>query len=405
MSLSVYRCESRDPKSGELRKTEVVALSKEDVFNESVASGLIPIHVDMLALKTLSLRFQAGGKTQLSHSSLAIFFRQLSSLLAAGLPITQSLLNLQKTSSEPTINFICRRLVQSLSNGESISSAMSMEPVFDSLCINMVKVGESTGRLDTIFSQLSEHYEYEQHNKRAIKQSTRYPFFVILALLVAIVILSMVVFPQFTSLFKSQKAELPALTVGLMYFSELLLSFWWVAVCVFFVAAVVFKKYINTPKGRYKYDYLLLKIPVVGELIYQSVVVKWSKNMSMMVDAGIPLSSSLKLTNHAINNTYLSSKLSLASKDINNGYPLSEAIDKTGAMPMLCVQMISIAEQSGDLAKLLSEVAKYYQSEVDYAIKGLTAKIEPLLTVGLGVVVLVFALGIFLPIWGMLDFV
>lgn len=405
MSLRAFSYEARDILTGALHKGHYDAASKEEVCQQLLKENKIPVNVVERPVSTLLKSFRYHWAGEVKDSELSILFRQMGSLVAAGLPVLQALDNILRTTEHPKLKQVIKALIRQIEDGYSLSSSMQAWPtLFSPLAINLIKVGEATGRLDTVFLQLTSHYEYEQHTARTMKQATRYPIFVLIALAIAFLVLNVVVFPQFVSLFSQQNMTLPPLTLGLMALSTFLTTFWWVILATFVVSYGAIKRSLKTQSGQVKYDHYLIKLPIIGPLVYKGLIVRWCRTLAMMNNAGVPISFAITLSNQSINNTYLEKQLMPVVKDIEDGYPLSLALKNTNVMPVLVMQMVAIAEETGQLGTMLTESANFYQGEVEFDLKNLTSKIEPVLTVGLGAIVLVFALGIFMPIWGMLDF-
>ncbi|MBX2809662.1 MAG: type II secretion system F family protein, partial [Cellvibrionaceae bacterium] len=269
------------------------------------------------------------------------------------------------------------------------------------LFISLVKVGESTGKLEQVFFQLSVYLERDVQTKKSVKTAIRYPLFVVVAMVVAMLVVNLWVIPAFVDLFNQFSADLPGLTRLLMSTSYIVVHYSWLLVLVLVATYAVCIYGLGTPGGKKIWGRITLKLPIVGGLIYKAAMARYVRSFALMLAAGVPLVKAIGLCADVVDNAYLSEKIKTIKSGIERGDGLHRTHSRSGLFTPLILQMINIGEQSGEMDRLLSDVADFYDGEVDYELKSLSAKIEPLLIVLMACFVLLLALGIFLPMWEM----
>jgi MSHA biogenesis protein MshG len=341
---------------------------------------------------------------QIKLDDLVIFARQMYSLTRAGIPILRSVAGLADTTSSLRMKVALRDVMDQLERGRNLSTAMHQHPkVFSKLFVSVVHVGENTGQLDEAFLQLAEYLEREQETRKQIKSATRYPIFVIFALVIALVIMNIFVIPIFAGMFSKFGAELPAMTRFLMAMSDFFLTKWHYMVLTIAALVLSVYRYIQTEKGRLQWDKMKLKLPIVGSIIERSLLGRFARSFAMMLKAGVPLTTALNLVAEAVSNAHMGGKVLEMRRSIERGENLTRVANSSGLFTPLVMQMISVGEETGRVDELLGETASYYEREVDYDLKSLTSKIEPILIVIVAGMVLVLALGIFTPMWDMMG--
>ena len=335
---------------------------------------------------------------------LVIFARQMYSLTRAGIPILRSVAGLADTTTSLRMKVALQDVIEQLERGRNLSSAMNQHPkVFTQLFVAVVHVGENTGQLDLAFLQLAEYLEREQETRKQIKAATRYPMFVIIALVLALIVMNIWVIPIFAGMFSKFDAELPLMTRFLMGMSDFFLTQYpFIIGGLLVIVAVVFR-YLQTEKGRWNWDRLKLRLPVVGSIIERSLLGRFSRSFAMMLKAGVPLTTALNLVADAVSNAFMAGRILDMRRAIERGENLTRVANASGLFTPLVMQMISVGEETGRVDELLSETASYYEREVDYDVKSLTSKIEPILIVIVAGMVLVLALGIFTPMWDLMG--
>lgn len=335
---------------------------------------------------------------------LIIFARQMYSLLKAGIPIIRAIKGLSENASHKRFQEILKDIADQLEQGRNLSAAMAKyERIFTRLTISVVVVGENTGKLDDVFLQLALYFEREQETRKRIKSALRYPTFVIIALVIAMFILNLFVVPVFTQMFERFNTELPIMTRVLIATSDFFVNYWWLLLIGIVGAIVVVKQYVNSEVGRLKWDRIKLKLPVVGSIIERSLLSRYSRSFSMILRAGVPLTAGLSLTADAVDNAFMQQRIREMRQGIEKGESLLRVSKNSELFSTLVLQMVAVGEETGRLEPLLEESADYYEREVDFDLKSLTAKIEPILIGFVAVMVLILALGIFTPMWNMMS--
>ncbi len=368
-----------------------------------IEGGLTPVDiqpfVERLSLgSNLDFLFRPKVRT----TDLIQFSRQMHSMLRAGVPIFRTVSGLASTTSNHTLAQILRQVATSLESGHTLSDALGRHPgTFSVFYTSLVRVGETSGKLTEIFKQLAFYLDREQTTRGKIKSALRYPTFVISAIAIALSVISVWVIPAFNNLFKSFGAELPLPTRILMAISDFMVDNWSVLLLLLAMAIGGVRLYVNTETGRYRWDKFKLRLPLVGSVIYQASLARFSHLFAMALNAGVPLMTALTVVAHALSNSYLEERILGMRGGIEHGKALSITATNSGIFDPLVLQMLAVGEESGTISELLAEVADYYEREVDYATDRLSSSIEPILTVVIGGLVLVMAMGIFLPMWNL----
>ena len=335
---------------------------------------------------------------------LVIFSRQMYSLAKSGIPILRAVKGLADTSSSKRMAVALDDVADQLERGRTLSSALNKHNhVFGRLFVSIVHVGENTGKLDEAFLQLSFYLEREQETRKQIKAATRYPMFVMIAIVIAMVIMNIVVIPIFADMFLSFGAELPLMTRILLATSSFFITKWPYLLVGIALMLFLLIRYLRTENGRYKWDRTKLKLPVVGSIFERTLLGRFARSFSMMLVSGVPLTSALNLVAEAVNNAFMAERILSMRKNIEKGESLSRVASSSKLFTPLVLQMINVGEETGRVDELLAEVAEFYEREVDYDLKSLTSKIEPILISVVAGMVLILALGIFTPMWDMMG--
>jgi len=307
---------------------------------------------------------------------------------------------LQASTNNQTFASVIGNIRESLGSGRELSSALSQHPkVFTSFYINMVRVGETTGMLDNVFLRLFDHLEFEKFMRDQIKAALRYPTFVIIAMAIAMVVVNIFVIPAFAKVFQGFGAELPLMTRILLGFSHFMVESWPYLIAGVIGIVFLFRSYVATTVGKYNWDSFKLKTPIAGKIIHKATMARFARSFALASKSGVPITSGLKLVAQTADNDYISRKIEQMREGVERGESILRTATNSGVFTPIVLQMIAVGEESGSLDDLMGEVADMYQRDVDYEIKTLGAQIEPILIIFLGVMVLILALGIFLPIW------
>ncbi|HXU92154.1 MAG TPA: type II secretion system F family protein [Gallionella sp.] len=331
---------------------------------------------------------------------LMLFSRQMYTLLKAGVPILRALAGLQESTQNPTFAAMIQDLRESLDSGRELSTAMRRHPkVFSPFYVSMVQVGEMTGMLDETFIRLYDHLEFERETRERVKAAMRYPTFVVVAMAIAIVVINLFVIPAFAKVYAGFHAELPMLTKILIGFSNFMVQYWVLMLAMLIGAVMGFRYYINTPDGRYNWDKYKLKLPIAGKIIFKSTLSRFARSMALSFKSGMPILQGLNVVGMVVDNEFMRSRIDQMREGVERGESILRTAVATGVFNPVVLQMIAVGEETGDMDGLMFEIAEMYEREVDYEVKTLSAQIEPILIVGLGILVLILALGVFLPMW------
>jgi MSHA biogenesis protein MshG len=380
-----------------------------DAANQAAAADIlkqrryIPLSIEAVVTTDSAVTFELW-QAKVSLTELIIFSRQMYSLMKAGIPIIRAIKSLADSTGSVRVREVMTALASELENGRSLSVAMASHPkVFSRLIISLVHVGENTGRLDDAFLQLTFYFEQELETRKQIKQATRYPIFVLFALAVAMVILNIFVIPQFANMFARFNAELPWSTQLLLASSSFFINFWPLLLVLLVATVVGVSFYLQTPAGKFRFGRWKLKVPIIGSIINRATLGRFARSFSMMLKAGVPITTALSLVAEAVDNDYLGEKIREMRRSIERGESLLRVSQQSNMFTNLVLQMVSVGEETGQMDEMLTEVAGFYEREVAFDLKSLTAKIEPILIAIVAAMVLLLALGIFTPMWDMLN--
>jgi len=380
------------------------------VADQLLKIGITPTEIRASRSLTGSLAGGAVGKPDwfkklftekpINPMDLLLFSRQMYTLLKAGVPIMRALAGLQESTQNPTFAAMLQDLRDSLDSGRELSAAMRRHPkVFSQFYISMVQVGETTGMLDETFIRLYDHLEFERDMRERIKTAMRYPSFVILAMAIAIVIINLFVIPAFAKVFAGFHAELPLMTKILMGFSSFMVNYWMLMLAVIIAAVLGFRSFINTLAGRYQWDRYKFKLPIAGKIILKSTLARFARSLALTFKSGMPILQGMTVVSMVVDNEFMRERIEKMREGVERGESILRTSAAAGVFNPVVLQMIAVGEETGDLDGLMFEVADMYQREVEYEVKTLSSQIEPILIVFLGILVLILALGVFLPMW------
>ena len=390
---------------GELVKGILEGASSGAVADQLFNTGITPVHIaeapgGALAAPGGGLLQMRFGETRVELADLMLFSRQMYTLLKSGVPIVRGLAGLQESSDNATLRATLGELRENLQAGHELSVGMRKHPkVFTPFMVSMVRVGELTGQLDEVFLRLSEFFAFEKKMREDIKAALRYPMIVIGALAAAMFIVNIFVIPAFAKIFASFRTELPLVTRVLIATSDLFVNYWPLMIVLIVAAVVGFRLYVATPAGRYRWDHLKLRLPVVGELIYKATLARFSRSFALSGKSGVPIVQALAVVSAVVDNAYLEARVLQMRDGIERGESILRTAVAAGVFNPVVLQMVAVGEETGEIDALMSEIADMYEREVGIEVEGLTAKLEPILLVFMGVLVLILALGVFLPMW------
>ncbi|MEE4303611.1 MAG: type II secretion system F family protein [Wenzhouxiangella sp.] len=399
--MSAFQWRGRNAR-GQLVDGRVEAESTDAVAQQLMRLDITPIEIESApAVESESISLsQRLGMDKPGINDLILFTRQMYTLSKAGVPIIHGLRNVGESTRNPQLRHAIEDVVDALESGRDLASGMAQNPkVFPTMFVSIVRVGESSGNLEQAFSQLTDYLELERDFRAKLKQALRYPIMVITAMFIAVAILMTFVIPTFAEFFDRFDAELPLPTRIIIGASNFTADWWWVILLAIGAALLGFRAWIRTENGRYRWDRLKLRFPVVGKILFQGTMARFARTFSMTYRSGVPLIQGLTLTARAVENEYIGQAVNDMRTGIERGESLSRTAAATGLFSPLVLQMLGIGEETGDVDSMLTETAEYYEREVDYDLNNLSAYIEPILLIFLAILVLVLALGVFLPMW------
>ncbi len=400
--MPTFAYKGRDT-GGKLLEGVLEGESSGQIADQLVARGITPLSIVPGKAKTgKSDDFDVMSffRPRVQHLDVLLFSRQMYTLLKAGVPIMRALAGLQESATNPAMRDVIRDVRESLEGGRELSVSLARHPkVFGPFYISMVRVGESTGLLDEIFLRLFDHLEFDRYMRDQVKSALRYPMFVVLAMAAAIVVVNIFVIPAFAKVFEGFGAQLPLMTRILLGFSHFMTDWWWVMLLGLVAAILVFRGWTATRIGRIQWETMTLRIPIAGKIIHKAAMARFARSFALSARSGVPLMQGLSNAAQTVDNSYVSARIDSMRDTVERGESVLRAAIATAFFSPVVLQMIAVGEESGALDDMMDEVGQMYQREVEYELKTLGQQIEPILIVCLGVMVLILALGIFLPMW------
>jgi MSHA biogenesis protein MshG len=401
MAVFVYKGRSAH---GDLVEGRLDADTTDQIAARLLGAGITPIDIGPAgergsSLKTLWLSM-GGGKPR--TVDLMMFSRQMYTITKSGVPLLRGLTGLQSSTHNAVLRDALADVLTSLQAGRDLSTSFARHPaIFQAMYINMVRVGEETGTLDTAFLRLCDYLSMEQDVHDRVQSALRYPLIILAAVIIAVGIIAVKVIPAFAPVFKVLGDKIPLPTRIIMGASSVTQHYWWLMLLSVIGGFIAMRSYVSTDGGRYKWHRAKLKLPLVGKLMHEAILARVTRSLSICLSAGIPALQAFATIARTTGNDYVSERILHLRDKVERGESISRAAASGTLFPPLVVQMIAVGEETGELPELLGEVAEHYRRDVDYQLKNLSAVIEPVLIVIVGGIVLVLALGVFLPMWDM----
>lgn len=391
---------------GELMQGVLEAADSGAVADQLIVTGITPVEI-VVTNKVASNGANAGAtfwerltEKKVTSMDVQLFSRQIYTLLKAGVPIMRGLAGLQESAISKSFGRVLQDLRESLDSGRELSAAMRRHPdVFNNFYLSMVRVGEMTGRLDEVFLRLFDHLEFDRDMRDRVKTALRYPTFVVIAMIIAMAVVNIFVIPAFVGVFNSLHSELPLMTRVLIGTSNFTVRFWPLILMALIAAFFAFRAWVATPAGKYRWDKLKLRFPIAGKIILKGTMARFARSFALSAKSGVPIVQALTVVSQTVDNAYLCARIEQMRDGVERGESILRTSVAAGVFTPVVLQMVAVGEETGSLDDLMDEIAQMYEREVDYELKTLSAQIEPILIAFLGVLVLVLALGIFLPIW------
>jgi MSHA biogenesis protein MshG len=379
------------------------------VADQLFGTGVTPLDITPTTRKATTPGNAAGAdenlwqrltRKKVTSIDVQLFSRQIYTLLKSGVPIMRGLAGLQESATNKSFARVIQDLRESLDSGRELSTAMRRHTeCFTPFYLSMVRVGEMTGRLEEVFLRLFDHLEFDRDMRERVKTAMRYPSFVIFAMIAAMVVVNVFVIPQFEKVFKSFHAELPLMTRILIATSRFTVDYWPVMLVAAVAAFFGFRAWTRTVSGRLVWDRYKLRFPVAGKIILKATMARFARSFALSIRSGVPIVQALSVVAQTADNAYLTMRLDQMRDGVERGESILRTATNAQVFTPIVLQMVAVGEESGSLDDLMDEIAQMYEREVDYELKTLSSQIEPILITFLGAMVLVLALGIFLPIW------
>ena len=403
MPFFAYR--GRNPR-GELVQGRLEGSDTAAIADHLLNTGITPIEISVASGGAAATEFAVPQALRrlfeppITLVDVMLFSRQMYTLLKAGVPILRALGGLEESTPNPSLKVVIADLRTSLDAGRELSSALRRHPaVFSSFYVSLVRVGETTGMLESVFLRLYEHLEFEREIRDRIKSALRYPMFVVIAMAGALTVVNIVVIPAFAKLFAGFNTALPLMTRIVIGFSNFTVA-WWPLLLALLVGGILgFNVWRRTRAGKYAWDRFKLRIPIAGRIITKATLARFARSFALSIKSGVPVVQGLTTVAGVVDNDYLAQRIEQMRDGVERGESVLRTALTTGIFTPVVLQMIAVGDETGELDDLMLEVAELYEREVDYEVKTLAAQIEPILIVFLGVLVTILALAVFLPIW------
>jgi MSHA biogenesis protein MshG len=401
--MALYRYSGRSAR-GEAVAGALEAESPEALAGHLFARGITPTKIEAASTSEAALgefwRKLGGGKPTLTD--IILFSRQMYAINKAGVPLLKGIRSIAASTPNAILREVLSAVIDSLQAGRDLSFSLGRFPdVFTKFYISVIRVGESSGTLDTAFLRMYEYLSMEKRIKDKLKAALRYPATVVVAIGVAMAIITMWVLPKFAPIFNALGDNVPWATRVLLGVSAFASEYWYLVVAAGAALVLGFQLWTRDPAGRYRWDKIKLKTPVVGEIARRASLAQICRSFALTLEAGVPILQALNMIARAAGNEYMTERVLALRDGVERGEGLFRTAQTAELFTPLALQMISIGEETGELGEMLAEVADFYEREVDHDLETMSAALEPLLIVSVGLMVLVLALGVFLPLWDM----
>jgi len=395
--------------NGRTARGEAVAGTLEADSAEALAThlftrGITPIDIHAVTASPDALvdlwRKLGGGRPRITD--LILFSRQMYAITKAGLPLLRGMQSIAASTPNQILRTTLESVIDNLQGGRELSFALGRFPdVFTKFYVSVIRVGESSGTLDTAFLRMYEYLTLEKRIRDKLRTALRYPLTVVVAIAIAIGVITMFVLPKFGPVFAALGNHIPWPTRVLLGVSDFASHYWYAVAAILVASTVAFRLWLREPAGRYRWDKFKLRMPVVGGIVRRASLSQITRSFALTLEAGVPIIQGLNMIARASGNEYMTERVLALRDGVERGEGLYRTAQTADLFTPLALQMIAIGEETGALAEMLAEVADFYEREVDHDLENLSASMEPILIVGVGVMVLILALGVFLPLWDM----
>jgi MSHA biogenesis protein MshG len=387
---------------GQLLEGEREAASPAALAEQLMDKGVIPLQIrerkeQPNVIDQIMTRFDLY---RVSVEELLMFTRQMAALSKAGIPLTRAIGGILDSLRNPLLIRVLEDSLKQLESGRPLSMAFARHPkVFSNLYVSIIQVGESTGQLDHAFAQMAGYIERNRKMNQNIKAALRYPTIVIAAIAIAMVIVNLFVIPKFAAFFEANHLELPWQTILLLNTSRFFTEYWPWLLGGLVAAWIGFRYWSGTESGRLRWHRFILRTPLFGDILLRAYLSRFARSFAMAYGAGVPIVQGMGVIARSIGNDFIGRHVAGMREGIERGDTLTRSAQRTGMFTPVVMQMFAVGEEAGNLEEMMTYIADFYEEEVDYDIKTLADRIEPLIYVLIGAMVLVLALGIFVPMW------
>lgn len=379
--------------------------SADAVAVRLINTGVTPVEIrnaDQKTGMTVGELWRRLGGSRPTTKDMVLFCRQMHTITRTGLPLLKGIHGLMDTTHNEVLKGTLVEVIGSLESGRSLSQSLSRHPkIFSALFISIVEIGESTGTMDTAFLRLYEYLSTDEDIRKRVRSAIRYPLIVMAAIGVAMGIITLFVIPAFEPIFRQLGDDIPLPTRIITGVSSFAANQWPLLLTIITMLGAGVARWVNTRSGRMTWDRYKLRLPVVGMIMRNAALARVTRSLSVALEAGLPINQTLRSIAGSVGNVFLAGKLDELLAGVERGESLSVTARNTALFTPLILQMIALGEETGALPELLSESADFYKREVDYDLENLSAALEPILIITVGAMVLVLALGVFLPMWDM----
>ncbi|MCZ7563960.1 MAG: type II secretion system F family protein [Burkholderiales bacterium] len=404
--MPVFSYKGRNAR-GELVQGTLEAGDSGAIADQLFNTGITPVEIKsgaaaVAAGRGIAAAIAARFAEKITLTDLMLFCRQMYTLIRSGVPMLRALGGLRESATNPALGRVIHDLQINLDAGRELSAGMRRHTaVFSPFVVNMVRVGEMTGRLEEIFLRLAEHLEFENEMRGRIKTALRYPLLVVGVMAAALAIVNVFVIPAFAQIYDGFGAKLPLLTRVLIGFSEFTVQYGWLIVAAAIAGWMAFRTWIRAPAGRYRWDRFKLRIPIAGKIVLKATLARFARSFALTLKSGVPLVQSLTVVAAVVENDFVGQRIEQMRDGVERGESIARTAATAGVFTPVVLQMVAVGDETGQLDEMLAEVAQMYERDVEYDLKNLSTQIEPILIIALAALVLILALGVLMPIWGL----
>lgn len=383
--------------NGKVKKASISADSRDEAIKKIKENGLTIVSVEEQSALQKDIELPMFKK-KVSERDLSVFCRQFSSLMKAGVSIINSLEMLVEQTENKKLKAALLSTLSSVEKGENLSNAMKMSgDAFPPLLISMIAAGEASGSLEKSIDRMGEQFEKNAKLKGLVKKAMMYPIVLCLVAVGVVVVLMVMVIPNFVTMFEDMGTELPFMTKAVMALSDAIIGYWFIFIAVIVAIVVAYKMFVSTDRGRHIKDDIVLKLPVIGSLIQKQACASFSRTLSTLLQAGMPVMDSIHTVAGTMSNIHFKDALLKAMDGVSLGLSLSSQLKQSGRFPAMVVHMTNIGEETGNLEEMLTNVAKYYDEEVELTTQSVTSLMEPLIILVMAGIVCVIIAAVYGP--------